>query len=86
MYDSIGCMQEFTEVLKNEPLKAYDFISNNSYRMSKNDLANIVKELLYGMRIGCYHPQFEQILKYVQIELDEQYEEEYAEYNSYMNN
>lgn len=85
-YDSVKCMMEFTEILKNEPSKAYDYITNNSYRMQKDDIVNILKELLYGMHNGCYHPQYEQILEDVQIELDEQYEEEYIEYNNYMNN
>ena len=42
-------MKEFIEVLENNPDKAYDFISNNYYKMTKDELANIAKELLYAM-------------------------------------
>lgn len=42
-------MKEFIELLETNPDKAYDFISNEYYRMSKDDLKNITKELLYAM-------------------------------------
>lgn len=78
--DSIVCMMEFTEILKNNPSKAMEYIEANSYRMQKDDIANILKEVLRGMNIGCYHPQYEQIMMDIQIELDEQYNEDYQEY------
>lgn len=42
-------MKEFIEVLENNPDDAYDFISNNYYKMSKDELKDIAKELLYAM-------------------------------------
>lgn len=42
-------MKEFIELLENNPDKAYDFISNNYYKMSKDELKDITKELLYAM-------------------------------------
>lgn len=42
-------MKEFIKLLEANPDKAYDFISNEYYRMSKDDLKNVAKELLYAM-------------------------------------
>ena len=78
--DSISCMMEFTEILKNEPSKAKDYIEINAYRMQKESIVIILIEVLRGMEVGCYHPQYEQIMTDIQIELDEQYDDEYLEY------
>jgi hypothetical protein len=40
-------MKKFIEVLENNPDSAYDYISNNYYKMSKDELRDIAKELLY---------------------------------------
>ena len=77
--DSISCMMEFTEILKNEPSKAKEYIELNSYRMQKEDITNILVEVLRGMEIGCYHPQYD-----IQIELDEQYDDDYLEYQRHI--
>lgn len=42
-------MKEFIEVLENNPDGAYDYISNEYYKMSKDELKDIAKELLYAM-------------------------------------
>ena len=42
-------MQQFMEILRNDPNKAYDFIANNSYMFSKYELVDIIKELLYAI-------------------------------------
>lgn len=42
-------IKEFIEVLENNPDKAYDFISNEYYRMDRDTLKDIAKELLYAM-------------------------------------
>ena len=76
---SIRTMAEFTEVLKNSPKLAYDFISINSYKMDKTEIVAIVKELLYGIYNDCDSMQTEQLLGDVAIELDEQYDEQYQE-------
>ena len=87
-YDNILTMMEFTEVLRNEPKKAFDFICNNGYKFEKTDLINITKELLYGIH---YHTDnrscgnlFPIILEDVQIELDERYDDLYKEYYDYL--
>ena len=76
---SIRTMAEFTEVLKNSPKLAYDFISINSYKMDKTEIVAIVKELLYGIYNDCDSMQTEQLLGDVAIELDEHYDEQYQE-------
>lgn len=76
---SIRTMAEFTEVLKNSPKLAYDFISINSYKMDKIEIVAIAKELLYGIYNDCDSMQMEQLLGDVAIELDEQYDEQYQE-------
>lgn len=76
---SIRTMAEFTEVLKNSPKLAYDFISINSYKMDKTEIVAIAKELLYGIYNDCDSMQMEQLLGDVAIELDEQYDEQYQE-------
>ena len=76
---SIRAMAEFTEVLKNSPKLAYDFISINSYKMDKTEIVAIAKELLYGIYNDCDSMQMEQLLGDVAIELDEQYDEQYQE-------
>ena len=77
--ESIRMMAEFTEVLKNNPELAYDFISINSYKMDKTEIVAIVKELLCGIYNDCDSMQMEQLLDDVAVELDEQYDEQYQE-------
>ena len=87
-YENIGAMMEFTELLKNEPNKAYDFISSNSYRFTRDGLTDIIKELLYSVhyhtRNRYYGDLYNEILGDVQIELDENYEEEYEDYTKWI--
>lgn len=82
--DSISCVMELTEILKNEPTKAKEYVRLNSYRMQKEDITNILIEILRGVEIGCYHPQYEQIMRDIQIELDETYDEEYQKYQKWI--
>ena len=90
MYNNIKAMMEFTEVLKNEPQKAYDFISCNAYRFTKDGLADILKEVLYSIKYHTdnhfYGDLYGNILRDVQIELDENYDEEYQEYTEWIEN
>lgn len=83
-YEDTKTMMNFTEILKNEPKKAYDFICCNYYMFSKDKLAEIVKELLYSLHYHVdntfYGDLYKDILTDVQIELDETYDEEYQEY------
>lgn len=40
---------ELIECLRNNPSHAYDYIANNTWAMSKSDLTDICKELIYGV-------------------------------------
>lgn len=79
--DNITAMAEFTEVLMHEPDNAYDFISDNTYRFDKSDLANIIKELLYSLHCNTRYAEYKKlyvdVLQDAGIELDEQYEDKY---------
>ena len=48
-------MKEFMEILRNNPDKAFDFICNNYHLFSKGELADVVKELLYGIYYESEH-------------------------------
>ena len=68
-------MKELIEVLKNNHDHAYDFIANNYYKMSRDELASVVKELLYA--IHYFNKAEEQeILESVANELEDFYEED----------
>ena len=83
-FEDTKTMMEFTEILKNEPQKAYDFICANYYMFSKDKLAEIIKELLYSLHYhidnSFYGDLYNDILTDIQIELDETYDEECQEY------
>lgn len=67
-------MNEFIEVLKNNPNHAYDYISNNYYKMSKDELKDIAKELLYAI-YTTNKTEHDEMLKSVGDELTELYED-----------
>ena len=89
-YADTKIMMEFTEILKNEPQHAYDFICSNYHMFSKDKLAEIIKELLYSLHYhidnNFYGDLYNNILTDVQIELDETYDEEYQEYGLMIEN
>ena len=68
-------MLEFINVLKNNPDGAYDFICNNYYKMSKEELKDIAKELLYAIHSNTDKAEHNKMLDDVAIELAESYEE-----------
>lgn len=76
---SVETMANFTEVLQNEPKKAYDFIANYGHLFDKNELINIIKELICGIRVSFGNAQFLSVMRDVGIELDNQYDEAYQE-------
>lgn len=47
-------MKQFIEILRNDHGKAFDFLANNAWKFSKDELRNISKELVYGiyMHVG----------------------------------
>ncbi len=85
-WEGIHAVMEFTEVLKNEPGKAFDFITFNAYRFEKGDIVNILKELLYSLKYhvdgSFYGSLYADILSDVQAEIDEDYNEAYQEYTA----
>jgi 20S proteasome alpha/beta subunit len=66
-------MKEFIEVLKNNPNGAYDFICNNYYKMSKEELKDITKELLYAVYENVTKEEHDTILGDVAVELEDFY-------------
>jgi len=71
-------IKEFIEVLKNNPDGAYDFICNNYYKMSKDELKDITKELLFAVHDNVTKAEHNKILNDVGEELENTYTD-YAE-------
>lgn len=69
-------MKDFIEVLKNNPDGAYDYICNNYYKMSKEELKDIAKELLYAVHDNVTKAEHDEIMKDVATELEDTYTEE----------
>ena len=69
-------MKEFIELLENNPHKAYDFISNEYYRMDKDTLKDIAKELLYAMHDKMTKVEHDKALADVAEELKSFYTED----------
>ena len=63
-------MVKFIDVLKTNPNHAYDFIANNYYKFSKEELASVAKELLYAIH---YFNKVEEaeVLASVGVELED---------------
>lgn len=68
-------MNYFIGVLKSNPNAAYDFICENYYKMSKEELKDIAKELLYIMHVKMDEKEHDKALEYVAIELEDSYAE-----------
>ena len=68
-------MLEFIEVLKNNPNHAYDWLASNYYKMSKEELKDIAKELIFSVYDNLDKVDEAKVLKSVGDELEEQYEE-----------
>lgn len=69
-------MKSFINVLKNNPNSAYDFISNHYYEMSKEELRDITKELLFAIYDNIINTaEHDKILKDVAEELEDYYVE-----------
>ena len=65
-------MKALIEVLKNNPNGAYDFIANNYYKYNKEELKDIVKELLYAIHTNTTKAEHDKILNDVAEELADQ--------------
>lgn len=68
-------MLELINVLKNNPNGTYDFICNNYYNMSKEELKDFAKELLYAIHTNTDKAEHDKILNDVAVELAENCEE-----------
>ena len=69
-------MKDFIDVLKNNPDNAYDFICSNYYKMSKEELKDITKELLYAVYDNVINTaEHNKILNDVATELEDMYAE-----------
>ena len=53
MEDNKTMMEKFIDCIRNNPDHAFDFIANEYYKFSKDELKDICKELLYGI----YHAE-----------------------------
>ena len=65
-------MKALIEVLKNNPNGAYDFVANNYYKYSKEELKDVVKELLYAIHTNTTKDEHDKILNDVAEELTDQ--------------
>ena len=68
--------KDFIECLKNNPNHAYDYIANNAWAMSKDNLTDICKELIYGILDYETKREAREILCNVAEELTDLWEEE----------
>lgn len=67
-------MKALIEVLKNNPNGAYDYMANNYYKYSKEELNSVVKELLYAIHTNTTEKEHNKILDDVAEELADQNE------------
>ena len=67
--------KDFIETLKNNPNHAYDYIANNAWCMSKDNLTDICKELIYGIIDYETKREAREILGNVAEELTDLWEE-----------
>lgn len=65
-------MKALIEVLKENPNGAYDFIANNYYKYNKEELKDVVKELLYAIYTNVTKDEHDKILNDVAEELADQ--------------
>lgn len=65
-------MEEFINILMNEPETAYDYFANNYYEFSKSEIVDITKEFIYAI----YNiPQFDRLIYNIAMELESYYDE-----------
>lgn len=74
--ESIKTLAELLEVMKANPRRTYDFISENSYLLSKSELVDVIKELLYSVHSFCSEAKAAEMLCMAADELEYQYKED----------
>ena len=62
-------MEKFADCLRNNPDHAFDFICQNGYSFSKDELISIVKELLYAIGSDLSQMEHDEILSATADEL-----------------
>lgn len=72
----IDAMTEFIGILERNPSAAYDFVCNNYYRMSKEELKDATKELLFVIHAMMDEKEHDKALSYVAEELRNTYTED----------
>lgn len=68
--------KDFIECLKNNPNHAYDYIAGNAWAMSKGNLTDICKELIYSILDYETKREAKEILCNVAEELTDLWEED----------
>ena len=68
-------VMQFVDVLRNNPSHAYDFIAINGHLMSKMELTDIIKELVYGIYDSVLDMEQNVLWGNVAEELADQYSE-----------
>lgn len=68
-------MENFIKVLKENPNHAYDYICNNYWYMHRDELKDIIKELLYAIYSNHSELGHDRILLEVAEELESSYTE-----------
>lgn len=63
-------MEEFINILMNEPEKAYGYFANNYYEFSKSEIVDITKEFIYAIYNA---PQFDTQMYNIGFELGNYY-------------
>lgn len=74
--EGIKALADLLEVMKENPRRTYDFISENSYLLDKSEVVNLVKELLYSIHSFCDESMAAEMLAMAAEELEYQYEED----------
>ena len=73
--NGVDIMKSFIKELENNPNGAYDYICNNYYKFNKEELKDIIKELLYAVYDNMTEKEHNDIMSKVAEELKEAYEE-----------
>lgn len=63
-------------VFKSNPSAAYDYICNNYYKMSKEELKDVAKELIFVIHAMMTEEEHDKALGYVAEELRDSYMED----------
>ncbi len=74
--ESIKALAEIMEVMRTSPRRTYDVLSENSYLLSKTEVVDIAKELLYAIYSFCPESQVGEMMTMVTDELEYLYKED----------